>query len=272
MDKLLHLARDNELVRDAIISVAWVAGTLMLRAAAERAVRSTSFKSERVSLRWRTQIRTVTALTILGGLVLIWATELRTMALSLAAIAVAIVVGTKEMLLCVMGSIVRTTSRAFSIGDRIEIEGVRGDVIDHGLFTTTILEIGPGHLWTGRAVTLPNALFLSGNVVNESFAQSYVLHIIRVPVADDAVAVNKARKALLAIGKEVCDEFLEKAREYLERNAETHGFEPPDVEPTVSIALPEVGKLDLLLRIPTPARMKGDIEQRVLRAWLDAGH
>ena len=40
----------------------------------------------------------------------------------------------------------RATSRSFKLGDRIEIGDYRGDVIDYNLFTTTILETGPGKL------------------------------------------------------------------------------------------------------------------------------
>ena len=43
---------------------------------------------------------------------------------------------------------------------RVEVAGIRGDVIDTALFTTTLLEVGPGkvgHQRTGHAITGPLA-------------------------------------------------------------------------------------------------------------------
>jgi len=265
--RLLELLRDDDLVRDLVISALWIALVLGLRFAATRLVRRKDWSSERASLRWIVQVRRGSVILIALGLLLVWGTELRTMALSLTAIAVALLVATKEMLLCVMGSLLRTSSRSFTVGDRIEIAGVRGDVIDHGLFATTILEIGPMHLWTGRTLTVPNSLMLTHPVVNETFATDYVLHIITVPI-DPAAFDDESVDKLEAIGADVCSDYLEDARKHLRSNASEHGFEPPVVEPRVSVRVPEAGKLDLLLRIPTPARDKDEVEQKILRGWL----
>src|SRR5690606_32112227 len=83
--------------------------------------------------------------------------ELRTVAISIVAIAVAFVVATKELILCITGSILKMASRSFVIGDRIQVKDFRGDVIDQNLLATTILEVGPGkltHQRTGRMAVI----------------------------------------------------------------------------------------------------------------------
>jgi small-conductance mechanosensitive channel len=267
--QLLELLRENEVARDAALSLTWVAFVLAARWAAARVVRRAAWSSERAHLRWTMQVRSGAVLLIFVGLLLIWGTELRTMALSLTALAVALVIATKEMLLCIMGSLLRASTRSYTVGDRIEMGGARGDVIEYGLFATTILEIGPGHMWTGRAVTVPNSVLLSERVVNETFATDYVLHIICVPITDEALHAG-ADDALCAAGKAACAEYIDEARAHVTDHARDHGFEAPPVEPTVSVRIPEAGKVDLLLRLPTPVRDKGIIEQKVLRRWLDA--
>lgn len=105
--------------------------------------------------KWHVQVRNGLILLLVFGLLVIWSNELRTFALSLVAIAVAFVVATKELILCITGSILKTGSRSFNIGDRIQIKDFRGDVIDQNLLATTILEVGPGkitHQRTGRIV------------------------------------------------------------------------------------------------------------------------
>src|SRR5690606_21856396 len=104
--------------------------------------------------------------------------------LSVVALAVALVVATKELILCITGSILKTGAQSFKIGDRIQIKDFRGDVIDQNLFATTIMEIGPGkltHQRTGRVTVLPNSLFVSEPVINESYTHDYVLHVFTVP-------------------------------------------------------------------------------------------
>ena len=151
----------REVVRNLILTGLLWALAFGARALILSAVRSRHLPPAEVR---RTVASTRTAvLSVLAiGTAALWFDELKTFALSLAAVAAAIVLATKEIILCVSGTFVRTSSNAFEIGDRIECNGVRGDVIDITLLTTKILEIGPGHLahqQTGRAIVIPNSLF-----------------------------------------------------------------------------------------------------------------
>lgn len=62
--------------------------------------------------------------------------------------------------MCLSGGLVRQTSNSYSLGDHIEVGTVRGRVVDIGLLSTTVMEIGPNHSshqMTGRALTFPTA-------------------------------------------------------------------------------------------------------------------
>jgi len=125
----------------------------------------------------------------------VWFDELRTFAVSLVAVAAAIVIATKELIMGAGGTFLRTSGRIFDIGDRIEVAGLRGDVVDTSLFTTTIIEIGPGrvgHQQTGRSVTLPNALLLTSPVVNETWSHPFIVHTFEVPVPRERALATEA--------------------------------------------------------------------------------
>ena len=140
------------------------------------------------------------------------------------------------------------TTGAYDVGDRIELDGTRGDVIRYGLLTTTILEIGPTHQRTGRSIVLPNSLLLSKPVVNETFTATYVLHSFAVPMARSADWQATERR-LQAVAQRVCAEWIEPARRQLEELSREHGLTPPSVEPAAAwmskaaSSLPASGRL-----------------------------
>jgi len=99
----------------------------------------------------------------------------------LVAVAAALVLATKELILCWSGAALRVGGKVYSVGDRIQIAGHRGVVLDHDIFATKLLEIGPGqaaHLYTGRVTVFPNSLLLSNPLVKENPGQEYGLYIL----------------------------------------------------------------------------------------------
>jgi len=77
----------------------------------------------------------------------------------------------------------------FNIGDRIEINGVKGDVVDIGPLFTKILEI---RNWinydypTGRLVSVANSMVFDRPVFNYTYRFSFVWDQISVPVTYDS--------------------------------------------------------------------------------------
>ena len=61
--------------------------------------------------------RNVTLLLVLFGLAAIWAAQIQTLALSMFAVAAAVVVATKELIMCLSGSILRSATKQYSVGD-----------------------------------------------------------------------------------------------------------------------------------------------------------
>lgn len=256
---------------DLVASVILGALVLILRAVVVRSLLRIELPPE-ARRRWLVQIRYVALAVFVLALVIIWADELRTVALSFVAIAAAVVLATKELIMCISGSVLRGTARGFSIGDRIEVGSFRGDVIDIGVLTTTLLDVGPHpafHQWTGRSVVLPNSMFLSQPVINETFTHSYVLHVLVVP-ASLTRAREQIEDALLAAATAECEEFLEQARVHIERVSAARGLEAPNVEPRVSLRLAEADTVEYILRFPAPARHRGRVEQAILKRFLVA--
>ena len=261
---------DDELRRRAIATMILFVGVIVGRFLLLRAARRmTASARKELRLSWSNSVKRSAITLLVAGAAVIWSEEIQTVALSLVAVAVALVVAVKELLLCVSGSLLRTSARTFAIGDRIEVNGIRGDVVDHGLLATTVLEIGPGHRRTGRTVVVPNSVFLSSSVINETATKQFVLHTIDVPLAGGA-DWREAERRLLAAANEACDEYIEPALQHLDAASSQHGLTTLSVEPRVLVGLAGADQVVLHLRVPTKARKKGIVEQSILRGFLEA--
>lgn len=109
---------DGVVLLDTAASVALLGLLVAIRLVAIRLLRSKTGASPHIQRRWSATIRNVLFLLGVIGLVLIWAPQLRTFALSLTAVAVAFVVATKELIPCFSGSFLgphcQSTKRAAS--------------------------------------------------------------------------------------------------------------------------------------------------------------
>lgn len=255
-DSVLHLLGSTLVLLVAIL----VARNLLRRYIRNRV------KSSELRRRWLLQLRNVLVLVLFFGLVMIWGNELRTFALSLVAIAVALVIATKELIVCVSGSLIKSGARSFNLGDRIQVKDFRGDVIDQNLLTTTLLEVGPGktiNQRSGRMVVVPNSIFVSEPVVNESYSQNYVLHAFTVPFKREE-NWKLAQQVLLSAAQKHCEENLPLVKQHFDRWSYRTGLDSPSVEPRVSIQVPEAGEIHLVVRVPTREEQRNIIEQAIL--------
>ncbi len=220
--------------------------------------------------RWTVNFRNALIFLFIIGLAFIWAPQLQTFAVSLLAIAVAIAIAIKELIDCSIGAILRAVTRSYSIGDRIEIAGIRGHVVDHNLFTTTILEIGPGqtsHQYTGRAMIVPNSYILRHTLTNETYSKDYRLHIITIPLTTDE-DWRSAEAILLEAAQKECRPYLQEAKRKMKELEGKTWLDAPSVEPRITVQLPEPGRVNLLLRIPCPTCFPSRQEQAILRTFL----
>mgnify|MGYP000740059997 CR=1 FL=1 len=80
-------------------------------------------------------------------------------------------------------------TQAYSFGDRVEVRGIRENMLVHNALATTILEIGPGqalHQYPRHAMIAPTPLSLPQHTISkETFTKKFHVHIIMVPFSID---------------------------------------------------------------------------------------
>ncbi|MGQ0811084.1 MAG: mechanosensitive ion channel family protein [Nitrospiraceae bacterium] len=263
---------DSTFLVDVAKSLILLLSLLIVRILLVRSIKKHPHLAREAKLRWVVTIRNGMVSVFAVGLIFIWAHELQAFAVSLVAIAVALVLATKELILCMSGAALRMGAGVYSIGDRIQIAGYRGIVMDQDLFTTTLLEIGPGqaaHLITGRMVVFPNSLLFTNPLTNESYTKQYVLDVMTVPLTREE-DWQRAEEILLAAAKTECAPYLEEAQRYMRALEQKSILETPSLDPRVTVQIPEPGRLHLLLRFPAPTRGRSRVEQAILRRYLVA--
>ena len=265
---------DSSLILDSLKSLLLLLTLLITRMLIVRSIARNSAMSMEAKRRWVVTTRNFILFALLIGLVVIWAHELQALTVSLVALAAALVLATKELILCLSGAALRVGGKVYSVGDRIQIAGHRGVVLDHDIFATKLLEIGPGqasHLYTGRVTVFPNSLLFTNALIKENPGQAYGLYILVIPLKDtDDWRV--AERYLLEAARAECTPYMEEAGRQMKLLEQTNLLEAPSPEPRITIQLSEPGRIQLVLRFPAPDRGRSRIEQAILRRFLDGPH
>ncbi len=264
----MHL--DSSVVLDGLKSVILLVSLLVIRTLMVRGIARNPALSMEAKRRWVVTIRNSAVFALVIGLVVIWAHELQAFAVSLVALAAALVLATKELLLCWSGAALRVGGKVYSVGDRIQIAGHRGVVLDHDIFATKLLEIGPGqssHLYTGRVTIFPNSLLFTNALIKENPGQEYGLYTLTVPLKNED-DWREAERRLLDAARAECVPFMDEASRQMKLLEQTNLLEAPSPEPRITVQLSEAGRIHLVLRFPAPDRGRSRIEQAILRRFL----
>ena len=261
---------DSSVFLDGLKSLILLVSVILIRTLVVRGISRNHALSMEDKRRWVVTTRNSMVFVILIGFVVIWAHELEAFAVSIVALAAALVLATKELILCLSGAALRMGGKVYGVGDRIQIAGHRGVVLDHDMFATKLLEIGPGqssHLYTGRVTVFPNSLLFTNALVKENPGQEYGLYTLVVPLRSEG-EWQRAEQALLAAAKAECGPFMEEAARQMKLLEQANLLEAPSPEPRITIQLPEPGKIQLVLRFPAPDRGRSRVEQAILRRYL----
>ena len=166
--------------------------------------------------------------------------------------------------------------RPYRVGDRIEIGGATGDVIDIGYIDTTLWEFGGKYISgdhpSGRIIKFPNSKVLDSIVYNYSWPLfPYIWNEIRFNVAYESdlqfITATMQRIAQEELGEEMMDR-IEQYRRLLART-------PVDElevrrHPRVIFRVSENSWLEAIVRYLVAPREAGPVKTRLIKKLLPA--
>ena len=117
--------------------------------------------------------------------VFIWLQNINSITIFLGVASAGLALALQEVILCIAAWFLILVRRPFEVGDRIELNGVKGDVIDIRIFQTSLLEIGnwvDADQSTGRIVNIPNSAIFKKESYNYSQGFEYIWNEIPILV------------------------------------------------------------------------------------------
>lgn len=125
----------------------------------------------------------------------------------------------------------------YKTGDRVELGGIKGDVMDIGVLRTTIMETGKwvdGDLYNGRIVLVANSFVFKEPVYNYSGDFPFLWDEIKIPIQFGS-NYQKTNELLLQIGKEVAGDLSDQSVEKWQLLQNKYRLEDAQTEPMVSL-------------------------------------
>lgn len=145
----------------------------------------------------------------------------------------------------------------YAVGDRVQLGGIVGDVIDIGVLRTTLMECGAwvkGDLYNGRIVRVANSFVFKEPVFNYSGDFPYLWDEITVPVKFGS-DYARARAMLEGIVAEVAGPHLKDAKARWDHTVRTYRVEDARIDPLVTVVVND-NWVEYTVRYVTPFRAR----------------
>jgi small-conductance mechanosensitive channel len=211
--------------------------------------------------------------TIAVGVILawIWIDAFNDLPTFLGLISAGIAIALADVLKNLAGWVYIISRRPFWLGDRIELAGTKGDVIDIRLFRFSLMEIGgwvDAEQATGRMIHVPNGSVFTNQVANYTEGFAYLWHELPVLVTFESDH-RRARKVIEEALERHAPDLDRTAGDRIRENAKNYHIRIGALTPTVYLTVRDSGIL-LTARYLVGARQRRNLEQEIWTDILDA--
>jgi small-conductance mechanosensitive channel len=209
----------------ALLTIIVVVGILVVRFVLDRITRRVlRRRPDRRRSFWIRQFANVVTLAFfLLALVSIWFDDPSRLATGIGLISAGLAFALQKVVTSFAGYFVIMRSRVFTVGERITMGGVRGDVISLGFLKTTLMEMGDptmstptvwvrGRQYTGRIVTITNDKIFEEPIFNSTREFPFIWDEIAIPIT---YATDRARAEAILVAA------ADRATTDIQRDAET---------------------------------------------------
>ena len=201
--------------------------------------------------------------------VLIWESHIKNLMTLISFISAGITIALREIILNFFAGAYIKINKPFSLEDRIEINGLKGDVVNINATSFDLLEIGDrvnGEQSTGRIVHVPNSTIFSHPLKNYVKAFKYIWNEITVRVSLDT-DIRKTKRILYRIVKKnsVIKETPDKMETQVNDASADYRIYFNNLDPIIYTSIVE-SHIELYIRYLVHPKKARDVENSI---WLD---
>ncbi|GAL65783.1 mechanosensitive ion channel family protein [Jejuia pallidilutea] len=145
----------------------------------------------------------------------------------------------QELFLSIAGSLYIFIVKVYKPGDRIEINGIKGDVIDVDSIYTTMMEIGQwvnSDNYTGRIVKLSNAFVFKGPIYNYSQDFPFIWDGFDLPIRYGS-DIELAKSIIIKVATNILSNFTTNSKSQWKDVVNKYYIEDAIVDPSLAMKL-----------------------------------
>jgi small-conductance mechanosensitive channel len=220
-------------------------------------------------------VNLATTVLLILGLLTIWFDNPNHLTTVVGLITAGVAFALQKVITAIAGYLIILRSNIFSVGDRIQMGGVRGDVISLGFIQTTIMEMGQplslgdtnssswvkSRQFTGRIVTVTNDQIFEEPVYNYTRDFPYLGEEISIPISYN-VDRDRAEQILLECAERHTESINEMSREALRIMRDRYFLHSHDLTPKVYYRITN-NWLELTVRFIVKERAIRDLKDAV---------
>lgn len=201
---------------------------------------------------------------------LIWVDAFENLPTYLGLVSAGIAIALADVLKSMAGWAFILSRRPFQVGDRIEVDDTKGDVVDVRLFRFSLMEVDgwvDAEQSTGRLVHVPNGVVFTKKVSNYTEGFPYIWHELPVLITFES-DWKLAEKIMLEVLETDAPDVEGAAGARIRTTALRYSIRVGTLTPTVYLTVRDSGVL-LTARYLVEARTRRGREDRIWRAILE---
>jgi small-conductance mechanosensitive channel len=176
---------------------------------------------------------------ILLVIVIIYSSKLGGLTVALGVAGAGIAFALQEVIASFAGWLALLFGNFYKPGDRVQLGGIKGDVIDIGILRTTLMETGQwvdGDLYNGRIVRIANSYVFKEPVFNYSSDYPFLWDEIKIPVRFGSDH-EKARAIFYNVVNKVTEDFAKEATTTWATMTNKYRVENAKTDPIVTLVV-----------------------------------
>ena len=170
-------------------------------------------------------------------LLIVFSDELGSLTVAFGVAGAGIAFALQEVIASVAGWVAVSFGNFYRVGDRIQLGGIKGDVIDIGVLRTTLMQIGEwvnADQYNGRIVRVANSFVFKEPVFNYSGEFPFLWDEIMVPIKYGS-DYRLAREIIAGVAEQVVGEYARGAEAAWEPMTRRYLIEKAGLDPVVTL-------------------------------------